>query len=145
MQTTYTQSKDKAELADLSTRVLAFSLDVLLLLTLISIADYFTFSSNEAAFFLKPERLLHLLLGWLYFAGTETCPCQGTLGKYLMNLRVTGPKGERISFRAATLRFMLRPVSVALIFFRFLVGTNFSSRLTFHDKLAGTQVITQPD
>lgn len=143
MQTTYTQTEEKTQLADLSARLLAFLLDVLLLLTLIGITDYFTFSSDDEAFFLKPERLLHLVLAWLYFAGSEVCPCQGTLGKYLLHLRVTGPKGKRISFRAATLRFMLRPVSVLVIVFRFLVGSDYSARLTFHDKLADTQVIVQ--
>ncbi|MCX2740016.1 RDD family protein [Pontibacter anaerobius] len=143
MHTTYTQSKDKIELADLGARLLAFSLDVLLLLTLIGIADYFTFSSNDDAFFMKPERLLHLLLGWLYFAGTETCPCQGTLGKYLMNLRVIGPKGGRIGFKAASVRFFARPVSAVLIALRFLVGSDYSNRRTFHDRLAGTQVVAQ--
>ncbi|MDX5436912.1 MAG: RDD family protein, partial [Pontibacter sp.] len=122
-------------------RVLAFSLDVLLLLTLIGIADYFTFSSNEAAFFLKPERLLHLLLGWLYFAGTETCYCQGTLGKYLMHLRVTNNRGERISFWAATVRFLARPVSAVLLLFRFLLGSDTNPRRTFHDRLTFSQVV----
>ncbi|WP_266202612.1 RDD family protein [Pontibacter kalidii] len=143
MQTTYTQSKEKTELADLSARLLAFALDVLLLLTLIGITDFFTFSSNDEALFLKPERLLHLVLAWLYFAGTETCRCQGTLGKYLMNLRVTGPKGERISFRAATLRFLLRPVAAVLVILRFLVGSDDRVRRAFHDRVAGTQVIAQ--
>ncbi|WP_299758529.1 RDD family protein [uncultured Pontibacter sp.] len=143
MQTTYTQSKDKTELADLGTRLMALSLDVLLLLTLIGIADFFTFSSDDEAFLFKPERLLHLVLGWLYFAGAETCRCQGTLGKYLMNLRVTDSKGDRIDFRAATLRFLVKPVSAVLIVLRFLVGSDYSSRRPFHDKLADTQVIVQ--
>jgi len=141
MHSTYTRGKDKAELADMGSRLMAFALDVLLLLTLIGVTDYFTFSSNDAALLLKPERLLHLLLAWLYFAGTETCPCQGTLGKYLLNLRVTDARGERISFRAATLRFLLRPVTVVLVMFRFLMGTGYISRRTFHDRVAGTQVV----
>ena len=143
MQTIYTQSKYRSGLASLSTRLLAFGLDVLLLLTLVGIVDYFTFSSNEEAFLLKPERLLYVLLAWLYFAGTETCPCQGTLGKYLLNLRVVTPNGERIRFRAATLRFLLRPISALIIIFQFITSYGHSSRRTFHDKLAGTRVITE--
>jgi uncharacterized RDD family membrane protein YckC len=143
MQTTYTQTKDKrkTELADLGTRLLAFSLDILLLLTLIGIADYFTFSSDDQAFLLKPERLLHLMLGWLYFAGTETCRSKGTLGKYLMHLRVTDSKGNRLSFRAATLRFFTRPVSVLFIILRILVSPNYSTRRPFHDRVAASQVV----
>lgn len=143
MQTIYTQSKHRSGLASLSTRLMAFGLDVLLLLTLVGIVDYFTFSSNEEVFLLKPERFLFILLAWLYFAGTETCPCQGTLGKYLLNLRVVTPNGERVRFRAATLRFLLRPISALIIFFQFITGYGHSSRRTFHDKLAGTRVVAE--
>ncbi|TPE43500.1 RDD family protein [Pontibacter mangrovi] len=141
MQTTYTHRKSKTELATWSARAAAFLLDALLLLTLVGIADFFTFSSNDAVLLLKPERLLHLMLGWLYFAGTETCPCQGTVGKYLMNLRVTDDHGERISFRAATLRFFLRPASLVIIFFRILLGTFHNTSRTFHDKVAASRVV----
>lgn len=139
----YAQSKHDTHLTDLSTRLLAFSLDVLLLLTLIGIADYFTFSSNDQALFLKPERLLHLVLAWLYFAGTEVCPCQGTLGKYLMQVRVTNLNGKRISFKAATIRFLARPVTALILVFRFLVGTYQTSGQIFHDRLSGTLVVEQ--
>ncbi|ARS36212.1 RDD family protein [Pontibacter actiniarum] len=141
MQTTYTQSKNKAALADLGTRLMAFSLDVLLLLTLVAVTDFYTFSSNEQALLLKPERLLHLLLAWLYFAGTETCACQGTLGKHLMNLRVTDAAGDRLTIKAATIRFFARPVSALMLLFRFLTDSAYDSRRTFHDRLADSQVV----
>ncbi|AKD01988.1 RDD family protein [Pontibacter korlensis] len=141
MQTTYTQSRNKTELAELGTRLVAFLLDVLLLLTLIGVADFFTFSSDDSALLIKPERLLHLLLGLLYFAGTETCACQATLGKYLMHLRVTDHKGDRLTFKAAALRFFARPVSVVLFIFRVLVNMHNSTRRTFHDRITGSRVV----
>ena len=141
MRAFYTPSESKEELASLETRLVAFALDVLLLLTLVGLADFLTFSSDEAAILLKPERLLHLLLGWLYFAGTETCSCQGTLGKHLMHLRVTSESGGRISFRAASIRYFAKPLTLAVQLLRFLTDTGHISRSTFHDKLAKTKVV----
>ncbi|RDV14661.1 RDD family protein [Pontibacter diazotrophicus] len=143
MQFTYTQQDKKTESASLWTRLAAFSLDVLLILTLIGIADFMTFSSNDEAFLLKPERLLHLLLGWLYFAGTETCPCQATLGKYLLHLRVTTTTNERINFKAATLRYFLKPITPVLLLKQYLTASPSTIRRTFHDRLAHTQVVAR--
>lgn len=141
MRAFYTPSESKEELAGLETRLVAFSLDVLLLLTLVGLADFLTFSSDDAAILLKPERLLHLLLGWLYFAGTETCSCQGTLGKYLMHLRVTSVSGGRISFRAASIRYFAKPLTLIAMLLRFLTDTGHIPRSTFHDRLAKTKVV----
>ncbi|GHA77144.1 RDD family protein [Pontibacter akesuensis] len=141
MQATFTESNTNAELATLGPRLTAFALDVLLLLTLIGLADYFTISTDENALFLKPERLLHLVLGWLYFAGGETCYCQATPGKYLLHLRVTTTRGSRPSFRATTIRFFARPFSVLLFTLRFLVSAPSDTRSMFHDRLANSQVV----
>ena len=141
MQGFYTTSESKEELASLTTRLLAFSLDVLLVLALVGVADFLTFSSDEEAILLKPERLLHLLLGWLYFAGTETCSCQGTLGKYLMHLRVTTVSGGRINFKAASIRYFAKPLTLIVMLLRFLTDTAYTPRSTFHDRLAKTKVV----
>lgn len=141
MQFTYTQQDKKTELASLWTRLAALSLDILLIMTLIGIADFLTFSSNDEALLLKPERLLHLLLGWLYFAGTETCPCQATLGKYLLNLRVTTTTDQRISFKAASIRYFLKPITLILLLKQLLASPSSAFRRTFHDRLAHTQVV----
>lgn len=141
MQAYYTTSESKEELASFGTRLVAFSLDLLLVLTLIGIADFLTFSSDDEAILLKPERLLHLLLGWLYFAGTETCPCQGTLGKHLMHLRVTTIAGGRISFKAASIRYFVKPLTLIVMLMRFLMDTTNNPGSTFHDRLAKTKVV----
>ena len=143
MQATYTQTNSNAELASLGSRLVAFSLDVLLLITLIGLADYFTFSTDDKALLLKPERLLNLLLVWLYFAGAEACYTQATPGKYLLNLRVTSTTGKRISFKAATIRFFAKPATTLLTVVRFLVGASYDTRRTLHDRLAGSQVVAR--
>ncbi|WP_242916639.1 hypothetical protein [Pontibacter liquoris] len=73
MQVTYTRPGKRFTLAALSPRLLAGLIDFLLLSLVFATLDYFTFSSNENALLLKPERLLHILLGWVYFAGAESC------------------------------------------------------------------------
>ncbi|MCC9138584.1 RDD family protein [Pontibacter silvestris] len=143
MQTTYTQSNKNIALADLSTRVLAFMLDMFILLTLIGIADYLTFSSDDEALLIKPERWLHFLLSWLYFAGTEVCPCQATLGKYLLGLKVTGTSGFRLSLRQASVRFFAKPFTLFVILIRFLNGLPYFTRSLFHDRLANSQVVAK--
>lgn len=141
MQAFYTSSDSKEELASFGTRLVAFSLDVLLVLTLVGIADFLTFSSDEEALLLKPERLLHLLLGWLYFAGAESCSCQATLGKYLLHLRVTSATEGRISFKAASIRYFSKPLTLIVMLMRFLTDTSYSPRTTLHDRLAKTKVV----
>jgi uncharacterized RDD family membrane protein YckC len=144
MEVIYTRSGDKVELADMGTRLMAFALDLFLMMTLVGITDLLTFSSNEEAFLLKPERLLHLVLGWLYFAGLETCPCQATVGKYLLNLRVTTTTDERISFRAASIRYFAKPLTLFVVLANLLTkSTSHHSPRTYHDKLANTQVVVR--
>ena len=141
MQVPYTQRDNKSAFASLRARVFAFSLDLLLILTLIGITDFLTFSSDDAAILLKPERLLHLLLGWLYFAGTETCPCQATLGKYLLHLRVTSATDQRITFKAASIRYIAKPLTAIVLVKQFLSSLPPTTLPTIHDKLAHTQVV----
>ncbi|GAB3193740.1 putative RDD family membrane protein YckC [Pontibacter aydingkolensis] len=142
MQAIYTQTDKKVELADLSKRVVAFTVDVLLLLSLIGLIDYLTYSSDEQAYLLKPERILDFSLGWLYFAGMEICACQATIGKYLLGLKVTTTTDNRISFKNATIRYFAKPISVVMVMMRFIVESKPVSRRTFHDKLADSVVVT---
>ena len=135
------RTETKAHLADFGTRIVAFALDSLLLFCLIGVMEYFTISSDETALLLKPERLLHFLLGWLYFAGTESSIWQTTIGKQLLGLRVTSTQGKRISFKSASVRYFAKIISVFVFLMRFLSSSPLTFKETFHDKLARTQVI----
>lgn len=143
MQISYQKTKTEEHVADLGTRVLAFCMDSLLMLAIIGVIEYYTISSNEAALFWKGERFLHFLLGWLYFAGAESSAGQATIGKHLLGLRVTDTQGERISFKCATLRYFLKPISVFVFIMRALASASGTYTLLFHDKVAKTKVLTQ--
>lgn len=140
MQASYSHSESKTALASLGTRFAAFALDALLILTLIGVADFLTFSSDDAALLLKPERVLHLLLGWLYFAGSETCSAQATLGKYLLQIRVATTDNQRISFKAASFRYFAKLLT-PLVLIKQLVTEPYLTRRTFHDKITHSQVV----
>ena len=140
-QISFQKAKSKEQVADISTRILAFCLDFLLLMLTIGIIEYFTFSSNEQAWLFKSERLLHFLLGWLYFAGTESSSWQASIGKQLLGLRVASLDGGRISFRCATWRYFLKPIGIFMFLVRFISNTPLTYPQLFHDKVARTRVV----
>jgi uncharacterized RDD family membrane protein YckC len=141
MQISFEKTKTREHVADFSSRVLAFLLDALLLMFIIGVIEFYTVSSNEQAWLFKGERLLHFLLGWLYFAGAESSSRQATIGKQLLDLRVADMQGERISFRCATLRYVIKPISIFVFIIRFLTGSPLTYSQLFHDKIAKTKVM----
>jgi uncharacterized RDD family membrane protein YckC len=81
-----------------------------------------------------------LLLAYPYFALMESSRRQATLGKQLMQIKVTDTNGARISFARATGRYFLKAVSS----FEFMLGyvISFSDqRQTWHDYMARTLVV----
>ena len=55
------------------------------------------------------------VLLWLYFAGLESSPWQGTIGKRMTGILVTDIHGNRISFGRATGRFFVKVTPVFVI------------------------------
>ena len=55
------------------------------------------------------------VLMWLYFAGLESSPWQGTIGKRMTGILVTDTHGNRISFGRATGRFFVKVTPVFVI------------------------------
>ena len=60
--------------------------------------------------------LLTTIVGWLYYALSESLPRQATLGKMLLGLHVMNTASERISFFRATLRYFMKSLSVVPLF-----------------------------
>ncbi len=78
---------------------------------------------------------------WLYAAGLESSPWQGTIGKQIMGLVVTDSAGRRVSFLRATGRHAAKYLSALPLFLGFMAALFNAQRLTWHDRLAGTRVI----
>jgi uncharacterized RDD family membrane protein YckC len=75
-----------------------------------------------------------------YFALMESGRWQGTLGKRLMDIKVTGLDGDRISFGRATARYFLKTISAVLFMLGYLISFS-NKRQTLHDYLARTLVL----
>lgn len=86
-------------------------------------------------------QLTRVVVGWLYFALMESGPGGATLGKKVMNLKVTGMEGGRISFGRATGRHFSKLLSAAMLLLGYLMMIWDDKNQTFHDKMASTLVV----
>jgi uncharacterized RDD family membrane protein YckC len=74
---------------------------------------------------------------WCYYAGMESSPWKGTLGKRLMGLEVTDEKGERISFTKASGRYFAKIISIVVLCIGYLAMLFNTKKQTWHDSIAG--------
>ncbi len=79
-------------------------------------------------------------VSWLYYALMESGRNQGTLGKVLINLKVTDLKGERISFSKATGRYFGKLLSSLFILGYIMIGFT-SKKQGLHDLLSECLVV----
>jgi uncharacterized RDD family membrane protein YckC len=100
---------------------------------------------QEQALLYRELRSLVLLVAngfaWLYAAGLESSPWQGTIGKQMMGLIVTDAQGRRLSLLRATGRHAAKYLSALPVFLGFMAALFNPQRLTWHDRLAGTRVV----
>ncbi len=64
--------------------------------------------------------LLFLIILWLYFASMESSPIQATIGKCLLGIKVVDNRGELISFKRATSRYLGKFLFCLIIIFGFI-------------------------
>jgi uncharacterized RDD family membrane protein YckC len=77
------------------------------------------------------------LVLWGYYAGMESSPFKGTLGKKLMGLEVTDEQGERISFTKASGRYFAKIISIMVFCIGYLAMLFNDKKQTWHDKMSG--------
>ena len=84
--------------------------------------------------------LVKLVIIGLYFAILEASAWQGTIGKKIMNLKVTDTHGKRISYKRATGRLLGKILSTQLLigYIMIMFTTN---KQGLHDILAKTLVL----
>jgi uncharacterized RDD family membrane protein YckC len=82
-----------------------------------------------------------ILVGWFYHAFFESGPWQGTLGKRVLNLRITSMTGERITFWHATGRFLARTVAALPFCAGYIMAAFTPRKQALHDLIAGTVVV----
>jgi uncharacterized RDD family membrane protein YckC len=141
--------------AGFSRRFIAFFLDSLILLallTLILALVGYSLQQLLANGVIPPEKqlsqiekmafgvLLAVFLAWWYFAGMEAGTSQATLGKKVVRIKVIGLHGGRISFGRATGRLLCRMIS-SIFFIGYLMALSTRRRQSLHDILTGCLVV----
>lgn len=81
------------------------------------------------------------VLNWLYDALLTSSRWQGTLGKKLLNLRVTDLAGNPVSFGRATARYFGKILSGMTMNIGFIMVAFTERKQGLHDLLASTQVL----
>ncbi len=84
---------------------------------------------------------LDFLLALLYTPFFEASELQGTPGKALLDMRVVSMSGERITFKKAFIRYLVRIISGVLLCFGFLMMLFTDKKQTLHDLAAETLVV----
>lgn len=84
--------------------------------------------------------LIVLCINWFYNAGMESSKHQATIGKKILNIKVTDMNGERLSFARATGRFFGKQVSVLTFYIGFIMQPFTERKQALHDLIAGTLV-----
>lgn len=85
--------------------------------------------------------IMGLSASWLYYAVLESGSYQGTLGKMLLNLKVTDLEGNRISFARATGRFFGKFISSFIIYIGYIMIGFTEKQQGLHDILTGCLVV----
>ena len=82
-----------------------------------------------------------LLAYFLYAPIFESSDLRATPGKYLVGIEVVDLNGQRLPFRAALLRNIIKAISTALLFLGFILALFSERKQTVHDLIAESLVI----
>jgi uncharacterized RDD family membrane protein YckC len=77
---------------------------------------------------------------WCYYAGMESSPWKGTVGKKLLGLEVSDEDGNRVSFTKATGRYFGKILSGVVFYIGYLVMLGNPKKQTWHDSMSGCVV-----
>ena len=97
-------------------------------------------STDAFAGFMVVFYLIFIIVTWLYFAIQESSPEQSTVGKRVVNIKVTDLEGNRISFGKATVRTIVRFIPLIGPLGCLVIGFS-DNKQGLHDFAAGTYVI----
>ena len=134
-------------------RFVAFIVDILILMffcagviqiftpimrTLLEIAG--TNSQDIVVIIFLTIVLQNFVVIFLYYTVFVSSGLQGTLGKYVLGLKITDDNGGKISFFRAMVRFFVSVFSLVLFLIGCLMVLWTKNKQTLHDKVVGTYV-----
>ena len=83
------------------------------------------------------------LLWWLYHSLMESSPFQGTLGKLAVAAKVTDLNGQRITFGRASVRYLGKLLSGAILGVGYVMVAFTQNKQGLHDTMAGCLVVSK--
>lgn len=87
------------------------------------------------------RNILSILINAVYYVYMESSVQQATIGKQLMNLKVTDENYQRITIDRAIIRYVCKIPSALILMIGFIMAAFNSKKQALHDKLAKTYVI----
>ena len=121
-------------------RFIASIIDIFVIILLFVFIQLITETMDKTLFC-----ILFFLTMWIYFASQESSTLKGTVGKQALNLIVTDLNGNKISFKQATKRFIMKILAAIPLFAGFLSIFFTSKKQAFHDIFAKTVVFIHED
>jgi uncharacterized RDD family membrane protein YckC len=111
------------------------------LIILVPLLTIITVIRKNGDFFDENDRnVLTVIVGWLYYAISESSSVQATYGKRIMKIKVTDINGNRIKFGKASGRFFGKFLSAIIIFIGFIMVGFTEKRQGLHDIISGCLV-----
>ena len=128
--------------ASLGSRILAYFLDVLILILPLLVLENMIFGEEFTSSKDSLWRNLFNMVCWtLYYGLTESSDGQATIGKRICGLKVIDEKGEKLTFKKASLRYLAQILSVLPLGFGIWAIATDSKKQAWHDMLLGCYVI----
>lgn len=87
--------------------------------------------------------IISLLINCIYYTFFLASVARATPGKYLMKISVMTISGERLTNKAAFIRYLSSIASAALLCFGYVLALFTEKKQTLHDLLAGTIVVEE--
>lgn len=81
--------------------------------------------------------VIFTLVLWCYYAGMESSPWKGTIGKKMIGLEVSDLTGNRISFTKATGRYFGKIISIVVLCIGYIAMLFNDKKQTWHDSMSG--------
>jgi uncharacterized RDD family membrane protein YckC len=85
--------------------------------------------------------LIELIPFWLYFSLFESSKFKGSVGKMIFKIIVVDYKGDRLSFKKATIRSFSKIISFMLSLIGLIIVATSNKKQAVHDNIAKTIVL----
>lgn len=131
-------NQSQLNFASIGKRLVALIIDGIIL----SVVAYIFF--DEGYSYTGPglyNSLIQLVVAWLYFAIQDSSSHQATFGKRAMDIHISGPAGQKVDFKVASIRYFGKLLSSFILLIGYFMAMFSSEKQTLHDRLANTWVV----